>query len=173
MKALAVDPGLDRIAGVVFDWPDRPRDMTSALRGMVEVEFCETDPDQEIHKRLAKLVVWVWNCIAEHDVTVVIVEAPAKMGAYARHGKAQRANTDRYFMAFGALLAGVQLSVAECIQRPADSTSKDMRLSLLQTAAKTAKVQLPEGPRGGARQDEIDAIWTGCAWAATAPYSLW
>jgi hypothetical protein len=67
-------------------------------------------------------------------------------------------------MAIGAVMAG--LGDADVHEMAPGKISKGQRWQHLHLLAKEARVPLPEGPRGGLLEDELDAIWLGW-WAAT------
>jgi len=161
MNILAIDPGFDTTGWAVFRCrPDQlPQTLNHAL-GLLHAtgEICTSTADPD-HVRLASLAQQMKNLLEAYFPVLVYLERPAYAGDYGGR-RARRAEVNKLYMAIGALQAvirGPQLFTVPAIRTP-----KDTRHQLLSHAAQVSRVSLPEGPRGGARQDQLDAIWLGC-----------
>lgn len=162
MKMIALDPGIDVTGWASFRSrgpPNTPNTLNEALRrltGAGELTTTTSDPD---HQRLFDLGLQVRNLVSGYGPDIVVVEVPAFIGDYGGRGE-RRAAVNRLYMALGAILG--RLGGVEVVGRPAIRTPKETRHELLHTAARASGLELPYGPRGGAREDTWDAIWVGC-----------
>jgi hypothetical protein len=173
MRILGIDPGYDVVAACVLNLHEPPNTLQDALRGYVRCKRVQTNLRDERSDRLAEISSWTAANLELIDV--VVVEVPAIHGKYARYAnhKISRKGVDLLHCALGAILAAAGMSDAEVVELAADTMRKGQRHALLETAARQVGLSLPEGPRGGKREDEWDAIWTAARWALNAPRSRW
>ena len=175
MIILGIDPGLDKdkVAGCVLKLESRPKTLQDALRGYVRCSAETTKPGDDRPARLAEVASW--TAAMSKDADVVVVEVPAITGAYARvaNHRLNRKGVDALMMAMGAILAAAEMSEALVVELAADTQRKRFRHECLEMAAGQLGITLPIGPRGGKREDEMDAIWTACRWAQNSPRGWW
>ena len=155
-----IDPGLDVTGIAKFAWSEeKPQTFQEALGCMVFTRSIETSPDQSIESRLADIAARV----ALLDADEFYVEHPSYAGSYKR-GKelAVVRSIAKLYLAIGAIHGGLACGSTVATPVPAPRMSKKVRHGLLADAARMADIPLPEGPRGGKREDEWDAIFGGC-----------
>ncbi|HEX6941147.1 MAG TPA: hypothetical protein VF158_17220, partial [Longimicrobiales bacterium] len=89
-------------------------------------------------------------------------ETPAHHGDYG-DDPGRRKGANALYMALGAILSGLGQCRGHCriVQLRAGRSRKEERRTILEQNARVAGIRLPQGPRGGKRLDEIDAIWIG------------
>jgi hypothetical protein len=173
MKLLAIDPGLATTGIAVFSHPWRgdeyePKNVTEALACLVRSSELATDTSSSLAHRLGDIQFFLTTELELSEPDLIVVEDPPYSGDYGRHkGRGARAGTNQLYMALGAILAACgpftgPYTPTELVMRH-PSGRKEQRLELLSAAARSLKIKLPEGPRGGIRQDQLDAIWLGVA----------
>ena len=169
MHVISVDPGLDGIGVAVWDADRfdelrreiRP-ELAAALRALAGVFLVTTDPGDPIDVRLAEIAAEMRRAAEEWQPAIAYVETPAYTGDYG-DDRSRRGNTNKLYMGLGAVLAGlgsVRPSLHVVTLRAGQERKSDRRM-ILEQNARVAGVRLPEGPRGGERRDEVDAIWIG------------
>ncbi len=158
MKLLAIDPGMDDTGYAVFLPCCRPRTVNDALRALLESGTISTDTRDTDPERLASLGLQIRHLVEAHGPSLAAVEVPAYAGNYGGR-QARRAGVNKLFQAIGAIFS--RLAGVEVLTVPALNTKKETRHQLLDHAAQVIGVELPQGPRGGSREDEWDAIWIG------------
>lgn len=169
MHVISVDPGLDGIGVAVWDAHQfetlrreiRP-ELAAALRALVGVFLVTTDPADPIDMRLAEIADEMRRAVEEWKPVVAYVETPAYTGDYG-DDRSRRGNTNKLYMGLGAVLAGLGAWRPDLhvVTIRAGQARKSERHAILEENARVARIRLPEGPRGGARTDEVDAIWIG------------
>lgn len=169
MHVISVDPGLDGIGVAVWDAHQfetlrreiRP-ELAAALRALVGVFLVTTDPADPIDMRLAEIADQMRRAVEEWKPVVAYVETPAYTGDYG-DDRSRRGNTNKLYMGLGAVLAGLGAWRPDLhvVTIRAGQARKSERHAILEENARVARIRLPEGPRGGARTDEVDAIWIG------------
>lgn len=169
MHVISVDPGLDGIGVAVWDADRfdelrreiRP-ELAAALRALVGVFLVTTDPADPIDMRLAEIADQMRRAVEEWKPVVAYVETPAYTGDYG-DDRSRRGNTNKLYMGLGAVLAGLGAWRPDLhvVTIRAGQARKSERHAILEENARVARIRLPEGPRGGARTDEVDAIWIG------------
>lgn len=158
---LAIDPGFDVTGWAVFRSGNlnlRPATLNDALGLLVDSGQVETSTADADAARLASLGIRIRQLCIEWDITTAYVELPAFEGSYTG-GKERRAGVNKLYMALGVILSRIP---GEVIGLPAIRAPKETRHQLLEHAARVNGMELPAGPRGGAREDTWDAIWLGC-----------
>ncbi len=157
-----LDPGIDCTGVAKFAWDKKPTTLQEALGCLVFTRSIETSPDDDLGVRLAQIGARV----ALLDADEFYVEIPTQAGMYKRHKglDVQLAKSiTKLYMAIGAIFgARGGLGYIEPKAVAASMVNKELRHEYLEGAARLLKIGLPEGPRGGKREDEYDAIWGGC-----------
>lgn len=157
-----IDPGIDVTGVAKFAWEKKPRTLQGALGCLVFTRSIETKPGVALGDRLSEL----GSRASLLDADEFFVEVPTRSGMYGRHRglDAQMAESlGKLYMAIGAICGGIGTVQGHPPQTvPASGISKDVRHGYLEDAAKVLGIPLPEGPRGGKREDEYDALWGGC-----------
>lgn len=169
MHILTIDPALDGVGLAVFDY-DRFRHQTRgpaefrALRALVWSDTLSTSASTPLSERLEAIAIRVASLVREWEAELVYVELPAYSGTYDRGGPS-RENLNRLYMGIGACLAGASVALSTTGGRlqevRAGTSKKSERKATLEQVADQVGIRLPQGPRGGGREDEIDAIWIG------------
>lgn len=161
-----MDPGLATTGGADFGGPPPPGGtLTDAVRLLLDCGRVETAAATPMPARLLCLANGMRAIAAEKAPERVVIEIPTYSGQYARHGPAQRQGVNKLYQAIGALEVGLRSAVPGDIaveQVRAIQESKETRNDLLEHSARIADIELPSGPRGGSRQNILDAIWLGC-----------
>ncbi len=157
MKIAFIDPGLDITGIATFTADEQPQTLQDALLMMIRSSSLATYPSEPLGERLFNIGDMV-NII---EADKIFVEEPTYAGAYARRGSQRvvQASLNKLYMAIGAICGGLCFPP---ILVPASGVPKMKRFELLHHAAGTIGLPLPEGIRGGKKEDEWDAIYGGC-----------
>src|SRR5690606_3799632 len=171
MHVISVDPGLDGIGVAVWDahrFDELRREirpeLAAALRALVGVFLVTTAPGDPIDVRLAEIVSEMQRVKDEFNPAIAYVEMPAYTGDYYdEYARSRRSNVNKLYMGLGAVLAGLGAWRPDLhvVTIRAGQGRKIGRDAIVEENARVARIRLPEGPRGGARTDEVDAIWIG------------
>lgn len=166
MILIAFDPGLDEVAGAVFD-TDRipaerdPRDVDgylAAAHALVTIARCKTSPRDPISRRCGILAQWAYHVCGEHGAELAYIEMPPIW--HAKTMKKQgtggvlkaRAKLNR---ALGALMAGLARSGVTVNEVPADRGRKEARRDRVDHLMRMAGKPRPP------TSDTADAAWYG------------
>jgi hypothetical protein len=160
VNVLAFDPGFDDTGWAVFSLVRPPGTLNEAVKRLRDSGTISTRPELADADRLFSLGLRVRNLIVEWDPVVAYVELPSFEGSYTG-GKERRRGVNRLYMALGAILCRLHSGLVVGV--PAIRSPKETRHQLLRHAAGVEGIDLPEGPRGGVREDEWDAIWLGAS----------
>ncbi len=156
-----LDPGIDCTGVAKFAWDKKPTTLQEALGCLVFTRSIETSPGMDLGDRLLEIGQRV-SCLDADDF---IVEIPTVAGMYKRNKglDVQMAKSiTKLYMAIGTIFGAIGADGRDAKAVAAPHVSKDLRHEYLEGAARLLNIGLPEGPRGGKREDEYDAIWGGC-----------
>lgn len=177
----SVDPGLDETAIVRFDlrrWEPTTNFARAAEALESDYTILDTSPDMLLADRLEALALNIGASCGPgrpYEAGVIYLELPAiEGGGYAamrtRMGVTRNAGAiGKLHMAIGALLAGIRLARVMVVPFPAPRINKDRkRDAVRQLLTQVGKPDWGKGPRGGERQDVLDAAFNGL-WVLTEP----
>ena len=157
MIAFGVDPGIDDTGVAVFDVE---RTQAEGLKGLYLSDTIQTDAKTPLPLRLAHIAITFGDLLELHEPAYVFMEMPAYAGDYGGK-KRRRQDLNKLYMAIGALVGITGHYGVDVVELEADHMRKDLRHEQLKVMAIAAGIELPTGARGGKRDDEWDAIWTG------------
>lgn len=171
IASLYLDPGLDCTGFAVYirsDSGPTPEDFGACLRRELRTAGeIVTGAGEPLASRLRDLALDVAELVRVHDIVDVVVEQPAKPGAYKRNqGKtlAMAGGMAKLNAALGAIVGALALE-GITVRLVSDATPKAKRWQLLEAAERSCGVQLlPRGARGALKKDAADAVWLGVAW---------
>lgn len=167
MNVVSFDPGIDATGWACLKvGRGSHANINAAVRGLIAYGEIETDPGETMPERLAGVAKEVSLLIREKRPTYVILETPSYAGAYTG-GKERFRSVAKLYQAIGAIQAAAALelwSSGQVVRVPAIRQPKEVRHGLLQDAFRKVGLDWPEGPRGGQREDAVDAIWVGVQW---------
>jgi hypothetical protein len=125
-RVLAIDPGIDLVAGAFYDLDEtriRTGRFEDALRCFREVMQHRTSADEEVIARLGEIGRWTAGEVHRLEVDLVVIEAPARVGAYQERQDRQRTKANiigrgeaLLNRAMGAITAGAELAGARCVE---------------------------------------------------------
>jgi len=160
VKLIAFDPGFDVTGWAIFN-PCRPPDtLQSAVGALSECGEIRTELGDSHPQRISHLGSQVHFLLTIHNPDFVVLELPAYEGDYG-NDRRRRPGVNKLYMAIGAIMAHTHGERVVTVKAPGQA--KSFRHELLASAARMAEVELPEGPRGGVREDAWDAVWAGCS----------
>jgi len=172
---LAIDPGLTATGIAIYDPRIQAQRLRSgdplpvaALRSLRISHTIQVARREELTVRLATLAGEVAELAAgvhprwqSGQADLVVIEMPAYSGDYAARGRTRNnaKAINLLHLAIGSMI-GV-LSDYRIRLVTADRQPKERRHAVLSDLAARLGIELPEGPRGGRRMDEMDAMWLG------------
>ena len=164
MKILAVDPGLDDTGWACFDYDRFLRlgaTPQAGILALVDSGTIHTSPKDNLVDRIQDLAREMDRVLSHHKPVFAVLEAPSYSGDYGPTKKA-RSSLNGLYVALGGILA-VLVAHTDVDLQPASRTPKAQRLASLEMthSATPDAPPLPKGPRGGKREDEMDAIHLG------------
>lgn len=166
MNILAVDPGLDATGVAVLDYAMFVRlgaTPQAGIRALMHSDTITTSPDRPYPERIFTLCQELHRKALVFDCQWGVMEWPAYHGTYGR-GTASRPSLNALYLAMGAVLATMTSTMgADVAVHQVGQTSKAERHGMLEQAHSDVPglKPLPTGPRGGRREDELDAIYLG------------
>lgn len=158
---LFVDPGLDDVGWAVFRGRRTRATINEVLRSFVASGTISTDPTERLAYRLVRIAHSIQATARVHHIESAWVEVSPYPGQHASRGRKARQSVNRLYMATGAILAAPEGVGADTQVVNALTTPKEQRHAILLAAMEKEGIDIPRGPRGGAREDEWDAIWLG------------
>lgn len=168
MRIAFLDPGLDVTGFSVLEYDGSGANLNRAIHHLVDAGDIRSSSKDPLYVRLQTLGETLDRLLEGHGVFATFVEKPAYAGNYRGTGKSRQKTMQAMLLATGALwLAAAAHGGVWWVD--ATRTSKDHDHFLLLELAKTEGVHLPEGPRGGKREDAWDAIWLGLRWLQDPP----
>jgi Holliday junction resolvasome RuvABC endonuclease subunit len=165
----AIDPGLDAVAIAVLSEETyrekvRAGSVTAPLQAWVVSVLIRTSPRTPLPDRLGEIRSAIEDLLETRPPAAVYVEVPAYAGQYARGGQQTRGGVNGLYLGTGAVLSSVAGRGFPVKELKAGRAPKRSRHTVLEAMSRGTRIKLPEGPRGGKREDELDALWIGC-WA--------
>jgi hypothetical protein len=168
-RLLSIDPGLDGIGVALFDaekyspTPDLPGPV-AAVRAWEASWTITTDPADELADRCAAIALQLQADVQRWTPRLVYLEVPEISGDYGDN-RGRRRSVNLLHVGIGAVLAGLGAATAgrliDVHQVKPGTAAKESRQAWLEEAFRKARIRLPVGPRGGKKEDEVDAIWLG------------
>jgi hypothetical protein len=155
---------MDDTGWAVFDYQrflDLGATPQAALLALLESGTIHTSPKDDLAQRISDLAEALDTTAETYGCQWGVVEIPATSGDYSGKQRA-RQSLNLLYMSIGAALATLAATMPTTTSK-ASTTPKAQRHAALQLChAATPKAQpLPVGPRGGKRDDEMDAICLG------------
>lgn len=174
----SVDPGLDETAIVRFDlrrWEPTSNFATAGRALEPDYAVLTTEPGMLLADRLLLLAQGIEAACADGGAGMVYLELPSLAGggyhAMRTRGGVTRnsAEVGKLHMAIGALLCGIRRAGVMVVPFPAPHINKDKkRDAVRQIVTALGMPDWAKGPRGGEKQDVLDAAFNGL-WVLTEP----
>lgn len=177
MILLSIDPSIVHPTAAVFDTghilpsrPDLRRDPNGyqgIVRGFQGLDVFRTRSDDPDPVRLLQIHEWLLALCIQEEVDEVVLELPAKAGAYGRVRRGQRTKGDPQAKvnavlnrAIGVLMVAAAAARAEVTLRRANALSKEQRRRVLEPLFRHYGQRLPRS------KDASDAIYQGVEYLA-------